>query len=35
MDLPAYQRDQMARFIALFKHLDLLPPPGEPRDGDT
>ena len=29
MDVPAYQRDQMARFVALFRHLDLLPPPGE------
>ena len=29
MDVPAYLRDQQARFVALFKHLDLLPPPGE------
>jgi 3-hydroxybutyryl-CoA dehydrogenase len=29
MDVPAYQRDQMARFVALFRHLNLLPPPGE------
>ena len=28
MDVPAYQRDQMARFVALFRHLDLLPTPG-------
>ena len=28
MDVPAYQRDQMARFVALFSHLNLLPPPG-------
>ena len=28
MDVPAYQRDQMARFVALFRHLDLLPAPG-------
>ncbi|MBT4691314.1 MAG: 3-hydroxybutyryl-CoA dehydrogenase [Rhodospirillaceae bacterium] len=29
MDVPAYQRDQMARFVSLFQHLDLLPPPGK------
>jgi 3-hydroxybutyryl-CoA dehydrogenase len=28
MDIPAYQRDQMARFVALFRHLNLRPPPG-------
>ncbi len=28
MDVPAYQRDQMARFVALIRHLNLLPPPG-------
>jgi 3-hydroxybutyryl-CoA dehydrogenase len=30
-DLPAYQRELSARFVALFRHLDLLPPPGPPR----
>ncbi len=34
MDVPAYQRDQMARFVALFGHLDLLPPPGK-RNADN
>lgn len=34
MDVPAYQRDQLARFVALFRHLDLLPAPGRP-DGDA
>ena len=29
MDVPAYQREQMARFVALFRHLNLLPAPGE------
>jgi len=28
MDVPAYQRGQLQRFVALFRHLDLLPPPG-------
>jgi len=28
MDVPAYLRDQQARFVALFRHLNLLPPPG-------
>ncbi|MDA1100800.1 MAG: 3-hydroxybutyryl-CoA dehydrogenase [Proteobacteria bacterium] len=28
MDVRVYQRDQMARFVALFRHLNLLPPPG-------
>ncbi len=28
MDVPAYQRDQMKRFVGLFRHLELLPPPG-------
>jgi 3-hydroxybutyryl-CoA dehydrogenase len=26
-DLPAYQRDLLARFVTLFRHLSLLPPP--------
>jgi 3-hydroxybutyryl-CoA dehydrogenase len=30
-DLAAYQRDLVGRFIALFRHLELLPPPGEER----
>ena len=28
MDIAAYQRDQLRRFVALFRHLDLLPSPG-------
>ena len=28
MDVAAYQRDQLRRFVALFRHLDLLPSPG-------
>ncbi|HEX7054930.1 MAG TPA: 3-hydroxybutyryl-CoA dehydrogenase [Burkholderiales bacterium] len=30
-DLAAYQRDLVARFVALFRHLRLLPPPGPSR----
>jgi 3-hydroxybutyryl-CoA dehydrogenase len=30
-DLAAYQRDLVGRFIALFRHLELLPPPGDER----
>ena len=35
IDVPAYQRDQMARFVALLRHLDLLPKPGAERPGRT
>jgi 3-hydroxybutyryl-CoA dehydrogenase len=31
MDVPAYQRDQMARFVGLFRHLNLLPAPGKAK----
>jgi 3-hydroxybutyryl-CoA dehydrogenase len=27
-DLPAYQRELLARFVTLFRHLELLRPPG-------
>ncbi|MGH8695359.1 MAG: 3-hydroxyacyl-CoA dehydrogenase family protein, partial [Burkholderiales bacterium] len=30
-DLAAYQRDLVGRFVALFRHLELLRPPGEGR----
>jgi len=30
-DLAAYQRELVGRFVALFRHLELLPPPGEER----
>ena len=30
-DLAAYQRELTARFVALFRHLQLLPPPGAER----
>ena len=30
-DLSAYQRDVVGRFVALFRHLRLLPPPGPSR----
>jgi 3-hydroxybutyryl-CoA dehydrogenase len=30
-DLPAYQRDLVGRFVELFRHLRLLPPPGPSR----
>ena len=30
-DLAAYQRDLVGRFVALFRHLRLLPPPGPSR----
>lgn len=30
-DLTAYQRDLVGRFVALFRHLRLLPPPGPSR----
>ncbi len=30
-DLSAYQRDLVGRFVALFRHLRLLPPPGPSR----
>jgi 3-hydroxybutyryl-CoA dehydrogenase len=30
-DLAAYQRELVGRFVALFRHLNLLPPPGEER----
>ena len=31
-DPAAYQRELLGRFVGLLKHLDLLPPPGAPRD---
>jgi 3-hydroxybutyryl-CoA dehydrogenase len=31
-DLAAYQHELLARFVALLRHLDMLPPPGLPRD---
>ena len=31
-DLPAYQRELVGRFVALLRHLDMLPPPGLPRE---
>jgi len=31
-DLGAYQHDLLGRFVALLKHLQLLPPPGPARD---
>ncbi|MGA8050367.1 MAG: 3-hydroxyacyl-CoA dehydrogenase NAD-binding domain-containing protein, partial [Burkholderiales bacterium] len=31
-DLGAYQRELVGRFVALFRHLGMLPPPGLPRD---
>ncbi|MFP6706707.1 MAG: 3-hydroxybutyryl-CoA dehydrogenase [Alphaproteobacteria bacterium] len=31
MDVTAYQRDQMARFVGLFRHLNLLPAPGKAK----
>jgi 3-hydroxybutyryl-CoA dehydrogenase len=31
-DLDAYQRELVGRFVALLRHLDMLPPPGLPRD---
>jgi len=31
-DLDAYQRDLVGRFVALLKHMALLPAPGRPRD---
>jgi len=31
-DLAAYQRDLFDRFVGLLKHLNLLQPPGPPRD---
>ena len=31
-DLDAYQRDLVGRFVALLKHMALLPAPGQPRD---
>jgi len=31
-DPAAYQRALLGRFVGLLKHLDLLPPPGAPRD---
>ena len=30
-DLAAYQRELIGRFVALFRHLELLPPPGDER----
>jgi 3-hydroxybutyryl-CoA dehydrogenase len=30
-DLPAYQRELSARYVALYRHLGLLPPPGAER----
>lgn len=30
-DLAAYQRDLAARFVALYRHLNMLPPPGAAR----
>jgi len=30
-DLAAYQRELAARFVALFRHLSMLPPPGAAR----
>jgi 3-hydroxybutyryl-CoA dehydrogenase len=30
-DLAAYQRELVARFVALLRHLELLPPPGAER----
>jgi len=31
-DLDAYQRELVGRFVALLRHLDMLPPPGLPRE---
>ncbi len=31
-DLAAYQHDLLGRFVGLLQHLDLLAPPGAPRD---
>jgi 3-hydroxybutyryl-CoA dehydrogenase len=31
-DMAAYQRELLGRFVALFSHLKLLPPPAGPRD---
>ena len=31
-DLGAYQRELVGRFVALFRHLGMLPPPGLPRE---
>ncbi|HMA87480.1 MAG TPA: 3-hydroxybutyryl-CoA dehydrogenase [Burkholderiales bacterium] len=31
-DLAAYQRELLGRFVALFRHLGMLAPPGLPRD---
>ncbi len=31
-DLAAYQRELVGRFVALLRHLDMLPPPGLPRE---
>jgi 3-hydroxybutyryl-CoA dehydrogenase len=31
-DLAAYQHELLGRFVALLRHLDMLPPPGLPRD---
>jgi len=30
-DLAAYQRELVGRFVALFRHMQLLPPPGDER----
>jgi 3-hydroxybutyryl-CoA dehydrogenase len=32
-DLAAYQRELVTRYVALFRHLGMLAPPGAPRDG--